>query len=162
MFSSFEDIEKVFTTEGYERKDFPVYFECFNWNIKKCFDENMESLKNFMFCSKSYRKFQKKKQHRAIARQERKYRRLGESFYDSFEWKELREEVLKKYGEKCMCCGATRKCGYKMHIDHIKPRSRYPELELDFSNLQVLCEKCNIRKSNIDETDYRPSVKNRF
>jgi 5-methylcytosine-specific restriction endonuclease McrA len=42
-----------------------------------------------------------------------------------------------------------------MHVDHIKPKSRYPHLALKFDNLQVLCETCNIEKSNIDETDYR-------
>jgi 5-methylcytosine-specific restriction endonuclease McrA len=42
-----------------------------------------------------------------------------------------------------------------IHIDHIKPRSKYPELELEFDNLQVLCATCNVKKSNIDETDYR-------
>ena len=50
-----------------------------------------------------------------------------------------------------MVCGSTE----RIHVDHIKPRSKYPELELDINNLQVLCEDCNIGKSNIDETDWR-------
>jgi len=43
-----------------------------------------------------------------------------------------------------------------LHVDHIKPRSKYPELSLTFSNLQILCEDCNFGKSNIDQTDWRP------
>jgi len=45
-----------------------------------------------------------------------------------------------------------------MHIDHIKPRSKYPELTFVFENLQVLCEDCNVGKSNLDETDWRPDL----
>ena len=41
-------------------------------------------------------------------------------------------------------------------VDHIKPRSRYPALELTLTNLQVLCNDCNMGKSNDDETDFRP------
>ena len=42
-----------------------------------------------------------------------------------------------------------------MHVDHILPRSKYPELELWFMNQQVLCKWCNWEKSNTDYTDYR-------
>jgi len=45
----------------------------------------------------------------------------------------------------------------QIHVDHIKPRSKFPELELVFDNLQVLCDDCNIGKSNVDSTDFRPS-----
>ena len=39
-----------------------------------------------------------------------------------------------------------------MHVDHVKPRSKFPELALDLSNLQVLCNLCNVAKSNVDMT----------
>lgn len=78
-----------------------------------------------------------------------------DGFYESREWKELRYRVLEKHGTACQCCGAGRKTGAIVHVDHIKPRSRYPELELDFDNLQVLCEACNIGKSNKFSTDWR-------
>ncbi len=42
-----------------------------------------------------------------------------------------------------------------MHVDHIKPRRKYPELALSRSNLQVLCNLCNHGKGNWDETDWR-------
>jgi hypothetical protein len=44
-----------------------------------------------------------------------------------------------------------------MHVDHIKPRSKYPDLELSRQNLQVLCEDCNLGKSNKYEDDWRNS-----
>lgn len=82
----------------------------------------------------------------------------GNSFFDSDEWKAIRYRALRHYGRKCMCCGAENSDGKKMHVDHIKPRSKYPELALTFSNLQVLCEDCNIGKGATDETDFRPSA----
>ena len=42
-----------------------------------------------------------------------------------------------------------------MHVDHIKPRSTHPHLSLDESNLQVLCDDCNVGKSNRYEDDWR-------
>lgn len=42
-----------------------------------------------------------------------------------------------------------------MHVDHIKPFSRYPELAMKLSNLQLLCEDCNQGKGVRDETDWR-------
>lgn len=42
-----------------------------------------------------------------------------------------------------------------MHVDHIKPRSKYPKEELNPKNLQVLCPNCNYSKSNVVKNDYR-------
>ena len=77
------------------------------------------------------------------------------AFYLSQEWRELRYRVLKAYGARCQCCGATPADGVKMHVDHIKPRYYYPELSLVESNLQVLCEPCNLGKRHLDTTDWR-------
>ena len=56
-----------------------------------------------------------------------------------------------------MCCGRSPKeHGIVIHVDHIKPRSKYPKLELAFDNMQLLCAACNYGKSNIDNTDWRP------
>lgn len=76
-------------------------------------------------------------------------------FYNSPEWRAVRYAALKLYGAMCQCCGATRKDGKIMHVDHIKPRSTHPHLELEITNLQVLCEDCNLGKSNRDSTDWR-------
>ncbi|MCH9024334.1 MAG: HNH endonuclease [candidate division Zixibacteria bacterium] len=82
-----------------------------------------------------------------------------DDFYSSKEWRSLRYRVLRKYSAECMCCGRSKKNdGVVIHVDHIKPRSKYPYLALDFKNLQLLCEDCNLGKSNIDETDWRPAL----
>lgn len=76
-------------------------------------------------------------------------------FYASWEWKKARYEILKKYNPICMLCGSTE----KIVVDHIKPKSKFPELALDLDNLQVLCDCCNKGKSNDDYTDFRPAPK---
>jgi hypothetical protein len=77
-----------------------------------------------------------------------------DGFYKSPQWFRIRYQVLTENKATCNCCGASGR-GTSLHVDHIKPRSKYPELELDIGNLQVLCEACNMGKSNVDETDWR-------
>jgi 5-methylcytosine-specific restriction endonuclease McrA len=76
-------------------------------------------------------------------------------FYQSDAWRHVRYLALKKHGAACQCCGATGRKGHPLHVDHIKPRSKFPDLELDLSNLQVLCEDCNLGKRAWDDTDWR-------
>lgn len=64
-------------------------------------------------------------------------------------------EVLIRDGRRCVCCGASPETGAVMHVDHIKPRRKFPQLALDPDNLQVLCEECNHGKGSWDETDWR-------
>lgn len=80
-----------------------------------------------------------------------------DGFYSSWEWKKVRYEALRIHGHRCQCCGwrpGDTEHGYLV-VDHIKPRSKYPELELVISNTQVLCNDCNMGKSNIFEDDFR-------
>lgn len=76
-------------------------------------------------------------------------------FYSTQEWKRLRYSAFKKYENKCACCGATPQNGVSLHVDHIKPRSKFPELTLEIENLQILCEACNLGKLNTDQTKWR-------
>jgi hypothetical protein len=77
-------------------------------------------------------------------------------FYQSDAWLQLRYKILKKYGRTCMLCGYSAP-QVQIHVDHIKPRSTHPDLELEPDNLQVLCKACNVGKSNLDHTDWRAS-----
>lgn len=79
----------------------------------------------------------------------------GERLYRTQEWKKLRYRVLKEQGTVCVLCGASPRTGAEMHVDHILPKSLYPEKSLDYDNLQVLCSLCNEGKSNKDKTDWR-------
>lgn len=84
-----------------------------------------------------------------------------DQFYKSWEWRTLRMEVLKEHGRACQCCGAEP--GMKtasgdpvrICVDHIKPLSKFWNLRLDRTNLQVLCDECNQGKGAWDQTDFR-------
>lgn len=80
------------------------------------------------------------------------------AFLETYQWRRLRMKVLVARGARCECCGATPKDGIRVHVDHIKPRRLYPELALEETNLQVLCEVCNHGKGNWDQTDWRPET----
>lgn len=75
-----------------------------------------------------------------------------DTFFLSKRWKSLRYKVIKKNGGVCQACKTPSKA---IHVDHIKPRSKFPNLEWDPDNLQVLCAECNIGKGNHDFTDWR-------
>jgi 5-methylcytosine-specific restriction endonuclease McrA len=78
----------------------------------------------------------------------------GPAFFKSKAWRQLRYLAIKVYGRKCMCCSS----GEQIHVDHIKPRSRYPHIELDIRNLQILCEECNVGKGTWDMKDWRTDM----
>ena len=60
----------------------------------------------------------------------------------------LRYQVLKRDNFKCCACGASpaKDPSVELHIDHISPWSKGGESTLE--NLQTLCSKCNIGKSD--------------
>jgi 5-methylcytosine-specific restriction endonuclease McrA len=77
-------------------------------------------------------------------------------FFGSRKWADLRYEVLRERGARCECCGASKDDdGVVIQVDHIRPRSKYPELAWDKTNLQVLCKECNTGKSNRYFDDWR-------
>jgi len=100
------------------------------------------------------KKFKLSKKDKKKMRQFRRNNYSATNFYQSREWLELRYLALQKHGRQCQCCGAVPP-RVVLHVDHIKPKSRYPELALVLSNLQILCEACNRGKSNKDDTDFR-------
>ncbi|QLE83763.1 HNH endonuclease [Shewanella sp. Scap07] len=75
------------------------------------------------------------------------------SFYHTQAWRHLRRQALIRYDKKCRDCGATANDGVRLEVDHIKPRSKYPLLELDIDNLQILCSECNKGKLDHNEAE---------
>lgn len=62
----------------------------------------------------------------------------------------LRYKVLLRDNFKCKICGASSSndSSVRLHVDHIKPWSKGGETIID--NLQTLCSKCNLGKSDIE------------
>jgi len=61
----------------------------------------------------------------------------------------LRFKVMKRDNFKCCACGASpaKDPAVVLHVDHIIPWSKGGETEID--NLQTLCSKCNLGKSDL-------------
>src|SRR5688572_16918774 len=54
---------------------------------------------------------------------------------------------------KCMYCESRVDHISYGDIEHIRPKSRYLQLEFDWSNLGYVCSKCNIAKHDKFEED---------
>lgn len=80
---------------------------------------------------------------------------MNDDFYQSRQWLDLRYQALKKNSGMCQCCGTRGEPSNPLQVDHIFPRSKFPNMALLLSNLQVLCKNCNFGKSNRDLTDWR-------
>ena len=61
----------------------------------------------------------------------------------------LRFKVMQRDNFKCCACGASpaKDPSVELHIDHIIPWAKGGETEID--NLQTLCSKCNLGKSDL-------------
>ena len=61
---------------------------------------------------------------------------------------DLRFRVLKRDNFKCLKCGnsPSKSHDVELHVDHIKPVSKGGSNDME--NLQTLCSKCNLGKSN--------------
>lgn len=64
----------------------------------------------------------------------------------------MRYRVLEAARGRCVLCGRVAKDGVKIHVDHVKPFSKGGKTE--FSNLQALCNECNLGKGNRSEVRF--------
>lgn len=79
-------------------------------------------------------------------RNRRASRKGSEGNISADEW----NNVVSRYGNKCLCCGATN---IKLTLDHVIPLSTGGTHTID--NVQPLCTSCNSRKRD-RQIDYRP------
>lgn len=64
----------------------------------------------------------------------------------------LRFDVFVRDNYKCVICGASADAGTRLHVDHIIPISKGGKSNIN--NLQTLCERCNIGKSDKTQEDF--------
>jgi hypothetical protein len=69
---------------------------------------------------------------------------LSDQFYNSTDWISIRNKKLNSTINKCNFCDSEN----DITVDHIKPRSKFPELALSIHNTQLLCRSCNSAKGN--------------
>lgn len=77
-------------------------------------------------------------------------KRLAEMEYErSLMSAKLRYDVLKRDNYRCVVCGASASDGVtQLHVDHIIPIAKGGKTEM--SNLQTLCQRCNLGKGTSD------------
>ena len=66
-----------------------------------------------------------------------------DGFYSSREWYRLRSKTLKACDYRCAMCSVSVYGKHMAHVDHVLPRRSHPHLQLEPTNLQVLCVKCH-------------------
>ena len=101
-----------------------------------------------------------RKQVSEKVRQERSKRIMGEknpNFKDGNrisggKWQSIKTKARIRDDHTCQICG-LREIEI-MEVDHIKPRSRFPELEYVLENLLTLCPNCHRRKTVRDRKMY--------
>jgi hypothetical protein len=67
----------------------------------------------------------------------------------------LRYRVLEQAHGRCVACGNGVRDGARLHVDHIVPYSQGGRTEE--SNLQALCDKCNLGKGGRSSRRFRPA-----
>lgn len=77
-------------------------------------------------------------------------KKAGKRTSRNINWR-LRALVLMRDAARCRLCGAVPGDGVRLHVDHVKPWSKGGETVLE--NLQILCNVCNIGKSDIQPED---------
>ena len=82
-----------------------------------------------------------------LARERQASIEAAAAFYASSEWVLLRKQVIEQEGRVCQECGCRIVDDHDLTVDHVLPRSKFPALALERSNLQVLCRSCNAIKA---------------
>ena len=70
-------------------------------------------------------------------------------------YKDIKNQLMEKFHGNCAYCGKKLHSNIDANIEHFRPKSIYPELEFEPSNLLLSCRECNVIKSNkfpIDES----------
>lgn len=96
----------------------------------------------------------------------RQRRRDGKLLYDNWQgsrdWQQWRLQQLERQNWKCACCAQRMGFGEKTYlgngdftlepqhptVDHMLPKSLFPELALDQQNLVMMCWSCNRKKGS--------------
>ena len=78
------------------------------------------------------------------------------NFYLSRAWRELRYKALKLHGGAVSAAASARHPATRFMSIISNHAASSPNSPCALDNLQVLCDDCNLGKSNKDQTDWRP------
>lgn len=85
-------------------------------------------------------------------------------FYNSTEWRQLRDDILERDNHECQWCKADGRVvtdlDTVLEVDHIKELEYYPELRFDADNLRTLCKDCHNKRHG--RMNYRSNGKGKY
>lgn len=134
----FQKIEnRVLNDSIHKRKEFLIKLKLEVYYRSNAGKVNETRYGNYSFedLVKLYKEWQNGNKYEETIKQERKIMN-----------DDIRYNVLKRDNFTCKLCGISAKDGAKLHVDHIIPVSKGGKTIM--SNLQTLCDRCNMGKSN--------------
>jgi len=137
----FENLIETWTLLGRQPKYNDLTSDCSKYSsgtYEKRFGSWRKALEQFVLWASEGEPIQA--QDRALKTKKRTPRNIN--------WR-LRAKVLMRDCARCRLCGATPQDDARLHVDHVDPWDNGGETVLD--NLQILCERCNIGKSNLKQ-----------
>lgn len=78
-------------------------------------------------------------------------RASGESAKARWSHTEVRDSLRSETYEKCAYCESEVDSVAWPHVEHIRPKSKFPNLVLAWENLTLACPRCNQNKGSYDE-----------
>lgn len=69
---------------------------------------------------------------------------------------DVRSALARDARGKCMYCEGRIKDVSYPHVEHYRPKGRYPELTFRWDNLGLSCSVCNVNKGDIFDKDAAP------
>lgn len=134
----FQKIEnRVLNDSIHKRKEFLIKLKLEVYYRSNAGKVNETRYGNYSFedLVKLYKEWQNGNKYEETIKQERKIMN-----------DDIRYNILKRDNFTCKLCGISAKDGAKLHVDHIIPVSKGGKTIM--SNLQTLCDRCNMGKSN--------------
>ncbi len=74
------------------------------------------------------------------------YKDVSRTYKDRYREGEIKEALEEMYSGLCCFCESKIGISDYEHIEHLKPKSKFPELSFEWNNLNWCCSKCNIAK----------------
>jgi hypothetical protein len=75
-------------------------------------------------------------------------RRDGQDGGSPWRHPEIRKALNTETADRCAYCDSNVRVVAYEHVEHILPRSRFPEKVVEWHNLTVVCPRCNQNKSD--------------
>lgn len=67
---------------------------------------------------------------------------------------EIKDALKRETSAKCAYCEGFVEDVSFPHVEHIRPKSKFPELAHEWSNLTTACERCNVAKGDYYEAGF--------